>query len=100
MPPTVVAGVEITHPSRVMYGDIGITKLELAEYYATFADRVLPHIEGRPLSIIRCPGGLDAGALAYGIHQSGRGGRGDTHCFFQKHAKVNTPRAIRRVHIR
>jgi bifunctional non-homologous end joining protein LigD len=97
---SIVGGVEITHPDRVVYGDVGITKLELAQFYELIAPRVLPHVEGRPLSIIRCPVGLDAGALVHGVHQSGRGARGDTHCFFQKHAHASTPRAIRRVPIR
>jgi bifunctional non-homologous end joining protein LigD len=73
-----------------MYPDIGLTKLELAEFYANVAERMLPHVAGRPLSVIRCPYGLDVGAVRLGVHQSGRGSHGDTHCFFQKHA-ARTP---------
>jgi bifunctional non-homologous end joining protein LigD len=47
--------------------DLGMSKRELAEYYRDLADHMLPSIERRPLSIVRCPRGL--------------GGQ----CFFQKH---------------
>ena len=62
-----VAGVKITHPERVVYPDASVTKLMVAEYYARVADRLLPFVAGRPLSIVRCP--------------DGAGGE----CFFQKH---------------
>jgi bifunctional non-homologous end joining protein LigD len=64
----VVAGVRITHPERVVYPDAGITKLEIAQYYARIAPLLLPFVRQRPLSIVRCPQG-PAGT-----------------CFFQKHA--------------
>ena len=54
----VIEGVELTHPDRVYYPDEGITKRELAEYYVACADRMLPHVVGRPLSIVRCPDGI------------------------------------------
>lgn len=61
------AGVVITHPERIVYQDVGLTKLQLAEYYARVAPLMLPHIKGRPISSVRCP--------------DGQGGE----CFFQKH---------------
>ena len=36
-----------------------ITKGELAEYYAGVAPLILPHIINRPLSLLRCPSGID-----------------------------------------
>lgn len=54
----VVAGVTITHPDRVLYGPEGITKLDLARYVESVADRMLPHVTGRPLMVLRCPGGV------------------------------------------
>jgi bifunctional non-homologous end joining protein LigD len=63
----VLGGVKITHPDRVVYPDAKVTKLMVAEYYARVADRVLPFIVDRPLSIVRCPDGIDG------------------QCFFQKH---------------
>jgi bifunctional non-homologous end joining protein LigD len=59
---------ELTHPDRLLWPDVGLTKEGLAEFYAEIADRVLPHIIGRPLALVRCP--------------SGTGSK----CFFQKHA--------------
>jgi bifunctional non-homologous end joining protein LigD len=46
----------LTHPDRVVYPDDGITKRELAEYYARVAPRLLPHLAGRPLSLVRAAG--------------------------------------------
>lgn len=63
-----IDGVRLTHPDRVLWPDVGITKQGLAEFYEEIADCLLPHVVGRPLSLIRCPEGT-AGA-----------------CFFQKHA--------------
>ena len=76
-----VAGVEITHPERVVYPDVGVTKLELARYYESVAERILPHVAGRPLSIVRCPRG--AGAP----------------CFFQKHGHGHFPEDVRSVDV-
>ena len=39
---------------------MGITKLGLAEFYTDIADSILPHIAGRPLSLLRCPSGTGA----------------------------------------
>ncbi len=52
-------GVRLTHPDRIYYPDNGFTKLDLALYYVSIADVILPHIEGRPLTLVRCPEGID-----------------------------------------
>ncbi len=52
-----MAGVAISHPDRVMYPDIGLTKLEVARYYEQVAECLLPHIARRPLTLVRCPEG-------------------------------------------
>lgn len=62
-----VANVVITHPDRVLWPDRGITKLELARYYAAIAPKLLAHAGKRPISLVRCPKG------------QGR------QCFFQRH---------------
>ena len=62
-----IGGVKITHPDRIVYPDAKLTKLMVAEYYAGVAERLLPFIADRPLSIVRCPDGIGA------------------QCFFQKH---------------
>lgn len=59
--------VELTHPERVVFPGSGITKQQVFDYYRAMARWLLPEIEGRPLSIVRCPQG------------AGRP------CFFQKH---------------
>lgn len=62
-----VAQVRITNPDRVLYPEQGLTKRELAEFYASIADWILPHVTNRPLTLVRCP--------------RGRSGQ----CFYQKH---------------
>ncbi|HEV2099404.1 MAG TPA: DNA ligase D [Stellaceae bacterium] len=69
-------GVRLTNPDRVLYPEEGITKLDLARYYAEIADWALPQLAHRPLSVVRCPTGLG----------------GET--FFQKHAGAGTPKAV------
>jgi bifunctional non-homologous end joining protein LigD len=51
-------GVRLTHPDRVYYPDLGLTKLDLALYYVSIADAVLPYLEGRALTLVRCPDGV------------------------------------------
>jgi bifunctional non-homologous end joining protein LigD len=43
----------LTHLDRILYPIDGITKLELAEYFATVSDAAMPHYRERPLSILR-----------------------------------------------
>jgi bifunctional non-homologous end joining protein LigD len=74
-----VAGVRLSHPDKVLYADQALTKQDLAEHYLLVADHMLPHIVGRPLSLVRCPAG-----------------EGE-HCFFQKHAGTGVPEAVRRI---
>jgi bifunctional non-homologous end joining protein LigD len=45
--------VEITHPDRVMYPRTGFTKADVADYYRAVASALLPHLQGRPLSMRR-----------------------------------------------
>ncbi|WP_230530831.1 non-homologous end-joining DNA ligase [Microvirga roseola] len=52
-----VAGVSLTNPDRILWEDQGLTKRELAEFYVSIAEWVLPHLAGRPLTLIRCPAG-------------------------------------------
>ncbi len=52
------SGVRLTHPERVLYPEVGITKLALAEFYETVAERILPYLVDRPLTLIRAPDGM------------------------------------------
>lgn len=76
-----VAGITLTHPERTLYPDPGVTKLELARYYAAIADWMLPWLANRPLSLLRCPDGQDQ------------------ECFFQKHPDNSLGKNIGRVAI-
>jgi bifunctional non-homologous end joining protein LigD len=77
-----IAGVRLTSPERVLYQTQGTTKRELAEYYRSVAARLLPHLVGRPLTLVRCP----------------RGNAQD--CFVQRRASDSFPASLRRVDVR
>jgi bifunctional non-homologous end joining protein LigD len=62
----------ISHADRVVYAN-GLTKLDVARYYATMAPLMLPELRGRPLSLLRCPQGTQGT------------------CFFQKHIATRLP---------
>jgi bifunctional non-homologous end joining protein LigD len=70
-----------THPERLLWPDAGVTKLGLAEYYATVWDWIGPHVVNRPLSLVRCPDGVGEA------------------CFFQKHAWAGLGKEVRRIRI-
>src|SRR6185295_18850661 len=60
---------------------LGLTKRALAEYYVGIADWILPHLAGRPTSLVRCPEGVGKP------------------CFYQKHGTQTAPPELRRLHI-
>ncbi|HEY3665491.1 MAG TPA: DNA ligase D, partial [Polyangiaceae bacterium] len=66
-PPTNVVSPPLTHPDKVLYPELGLTKRELAEYYELVSEWMLPHVLNRPLTLLRCPEGRTK------------------QCFFQKH---------------
>jgi bifunctional non-homologous end joining protein LigD len=73
--------IRLTHPDKVLDGDSGLTKDQLAHYYADIAAYMLPHVGGRPLTLVRCMNG------------SGKP------CFFQKHANETLPPDVESVEI-
>ena len=79
---SVVGGVNITSGERVIYPDPPVTKLDVARYYELAAEWLLPHVVNRPLSTVRCPGGLSSA------------------CFFQKHVGETLPPPILAVPVR
>jgi len=76
--PVVVMGVTISHPDKALWPDAGdganarnrvpVSKAELARYYESVGEWMLPHLTGRPSSLVRLPNGLG------------------TEQFFQRHA--------------
>jgi bifunctional non-homologous end joining protein LigD len=77
-----VAGVKLTHPYRVLYPEQGITKRELALYFEQIADWILPHVAGRPLTLVRCPEGQSK------------------ECFYQRHVNDSASEWIRPVPVK
>ncbi|MDC3741181.1 DNA ligase D [Pseudomonas syringae pv. syringae] len=64
-----VAGTGISHPDRVIDSKSGTSKIELAQFYQSIADWILPYLSKRPVALLRCPEGIDGEQ------------------FFQKHAE-------------
>jgi bifunctional non-homologous end joining protein LigD len=75
----VIAGVRVSHPDRVLFEELGLTKAALARYYESIAEWILPDLRGRPLSLVRCPQGPGEG------------------CFYQKHIDAAWSDEIERV---
>ena len=51
--------VEVGNAGKVLFPDIGLTEGDLAGYYARVAATMLPHVQGRPISMQRFPNGVD-----------------------------------------
>lgn len=62
--PALDGKVRITHPERVIDASSGTTKLQLAEYYASVAEFILPELADRPVALVRAPDGI-AGELFF-----------------------------------
>jgi bifunctional non-homologous end joining protein LigD len=56
-PPAVVHGVKISSPTRVLYPVLGLTKIDVVQFYADISRWLLPHVRGRPLTLVRCEPG-------------------------------------------
>jgi bifunctional non-homologous end joining protein LigD len=64
---SIVDGITVSNPERVIDAASGVTKLELVRYYASVAEWMLPHLKGRPCSLVRGPQGV-GGELFYQKH--------------------------------
>jgi bifunctional non-homologous end joining protein LigD len=78
----VVCGVAVSHPDRTIYPDLGVTKLDLIRFYESIGEWIVPHVEGRPLTLVHCPNGMLAS------------------CQYLRHGKAWGPSVLRRVRIR
>lgn len=65
------AETTLSHPDKVIYTGDKITKQDLSDYYTAIQKWIIPHVEDRPLALLRCP------------HGEGKA------CFFQKHIKTD-----------
>ncbi|MGA8938812.1 MAG: DNA ligase D [Acidobacteriaceae bacterium] len=79
--PKSAPALRLTHPDKILDPASGLTKQQLADYYTLVADRMLPYIANRPLSLVRCPAGSTKP------------------CFFQKHVTPSLPPGIKTIEI-
>ena len=77
----VFSGITLSNPDKVYYPGIGLTKLGVANYYETVASDLLTYVKRRPISLVRCPDGID------GQH------------FFQRHEMKGMSDAIKQIPI-
>jgi bifunctional non-homologous end joining protein LigD len=68
-PQSAITQFKVTSGDRVVDKQSGATKQMLADFYVAVLDRIFPQLQNRPISVIRCPEGVN----------------GD--CFFQRHLK-------------
>ncbi len=66
-----VAGIKVSSPERVIDASSGTTKLDLVRYYDSVAELILPHLVGRPVSLVRGPSGVD-GELFFQKHMEAK----------------------------
>ena len=71
-----LGGVVITNAAKPFWPDDGLTKLDLAKFYASIASQILPWLKGRPVTMERCPDGIRK------------------KCFYQKQAPPNLPDSV------
>jgi bifunctional non-homologous end joining protein LigD len=57
--PSADADVKLSHPDKVLFPDDGITKADLADYYASVADAMLPLVKDRPMNLWRWNNGIE-----------------------------------------
>lgn len=77
-----IVGVEITNPDKILFPESKITKLDIAQYYEKVADKILPELKNRQISLVRSPEGI-----------------GEVK-FYQKHPSESFPDYIERVKIK
>ncbi len=76
---SVIAGITLSNPDKIMYPESKYTKRDLARYYEAVGEWIVPHLRDRPLSLVRCPDGWKS------------------QCFYQKHADKSVHASVSRV---
>ncbi|PVA05516.1 DNA ligase D [Thalassorhabdomicrobium marinisediminis] len=76
-----IAGIRISNADRAVFPDAGCTKGDVARHYARVGERSIALAGHRPLSLFRCPSGIDDA------------------CFFQKHDSGGMPSELSRIAI-
>lgn len=66
-----ISGVEISNPDKIVYPTDSIRKIDVINYYDKVSQKMMPYVENRLLSVIRCPKGVGT-------------------CFYNKHQKIET----------
>ena len=51
--------LSLSNLDKVMYPDVGFTKAEVIDYYRRIAPVMVPHLDGRPITLVRFPDGVD-----------------------------------------
>ena len=74
-----IAGVKLSHPEKLLYPEAKLAKRDLARYYESIGEWILPHVTDRPLSLVRCPDGWSG------------------ECFYQKHESKSVNPAVTRI---
>lgn len=72
--------IKLTNPNKILFPEDKINKIQIFEYYDAIAKWILPHIENRPLALVRCPNDFKK-------------------CFFQKHINKSTPSSLKGIAI-
>lgn len=81
IPSVRLGGAVITNPSKPFWPDEGLTKLDLAQFYARISSHILPWMKSRAVTMERCPDGIQKA------------------CFYQKQAPDNLPEGVPTVRI-
>ncbi|MDZ5698217.1 non-homologous end-joining DNA ligase [Chelativorans sp. M5D2P16] len=75
---TLLAGVALSSPDKILFDAQGLTKADIAAHYMRVAERMLPWTRKRLVSLVRCPDGRSR------------------ECFFQKHGGKGFPAEVKR----
>ena len=54
-----VEGIKISNPDKIIYNKPKITKMDVVKYYQKVSKRMMPYLENRLISVVRCPDGIN-----------------------------------------